>query len=79
MIFSMSLLFENRVEQFVYMKNMSRKREIQKVKTRWLVFGDVSMMNVYMYVLILHTVKIITLYIVASIHYPSIHFYLLPL
>jgi hypothetical protein len=40
-IFLVDAIFENRVAQFVYMKNMSRKREIQKVKTQWLVFGDV--------------------------------------
>ena len=41
MIFFADAIFENRLAQPTYMKNMSRKSKIQKVKTRWLVFWDV--------------------------------------
>jgi len=43
MIFSNDDIFENREAQLTYMKNMSRKSEIQKVALYWSISGDVSM------------------------------------
>jgi len=40
MIYLVDMIFENRVAQITYMKNMSRKREIQKVDSHRLDFGD---------------------------------------
>jgi hypothetical protein len=48
MIFLVDAIFENRVAQVTYMKNMSRKSEIQKVAFFWTKSGDVSMINVQM-------------------------------